>query len=157
MMRVLVLPAACMHGAFIAGVLAGLEIMGVAASYFKTIVGSSAGGWNGAYYLMGDLQTRGWRLWCVHLPIGFLRWHHCWPRADLAYLDRLTRFVEPLGTRKLRAAKTNLFVALTDLEERRADYIHLNVQRDPIRYLVASSAMSILSPSHRICGASWRR
>ena len=155
MMRVLVLPAACMHGAFTAGVLAGLESVGIAANYFKAIIGASSGGWNGAYYLAGDLQTKGRRFWCMHVPHGFLSWRRCRPYADLAYLDHLTRHEEPLDTRALRACKTNLFVVVSDMAERRASYIHLNVQADPIRYLIASFAMPIASHPQEIDGARY--
>lgn len=154
-MRVLVLPAACMHGAFVAGVLAGLETMGIAANYFKAIICASAGAWNGAYYITGDLQGKGWRLWCVHLPEGFLCWKWCWPHADIAYLEYLTRERERLDVVALRRAKTDLFVVVTDMRERCASYINLNARKDAIPYLIASSAIPILSSPQEIGGRTY--
>lgn len=142
----------CMHGAFAAGALVGLESVGISAGYFKAIIGTSSGGWNGAYSLTGQLPEEGFRLWSEHLPNGFLYWQWGRPRADLAYLEYLTRYRETLDIRRLHKAKTNLFVAVTDMDARTALHVHLNAEADPIPFLIAGSAIPILSKPQKISG-----
>lgn len=152
MMRVLVLPTMCMHGAFAAGVLAGLEEKGLAADYFTAMVGASSGAWNEVYSATGQLLKEGFRLWSDHLPNGFLRWRWGKPYADLAYLEHLARDREALDIRKLRKAKTDCFAVVTDMDTRTALYAHLNSETDPIPYLIAGSAIPILSKPQKING-----
>ena len=152
MMRVLVLPSMCMHGAFAAGALAGLETIGISANYFKAIIGTSSGGWNGAYSLTGQLPKEGLRLWAEHVPNGFLQWRRCRPYADLAYLEHITRYREALDIRRLHKSKTDLFATVTDMETRNAYHVHLNAEVCPIPYLIAGSAIPILSKPQKING-----
>ncbi len=113
--------------------------------FFDWVVGTSAGGWNGAYALCEQLLKEGLRLWLNHLPKGFVHWERGFLRADMVYLNELVREREPLAAHKLRHSATDLFVTTTDIERRCTVYVHINSAPDPIASLLVASTMPILA------------
>lgn len=133
-----------MRGAFTGGVLAGLHRRGIAYNFFDYYVGSSAGGWNIAYYLTDQIDE-GLRIWLKHLPNGFIKWRGLKPFNDLAYLEKIAREIEPLSVDAIRNRKEQAFVTLSDPETLKDHYININRALNPIRVLVAGSAMPFFS------------
>lgn len=138
--RTLVCDGGGMKGAFMAGVMAGLKENGIDYNYFDNYVGSSAGACSMAYFLTDQIKS-GLRIWQEQLLKGFISWKNFKPHIDLDYLEKIIRQTEPLNIELLKQRDKKAYVALTNFNTQRADYVSLINSADPVKLLLAGAAI----------------
>ncbi|MDP3741361.1 MAG: patatin-like phospholipase family protein [bacterium] len=149
-MRVLVLDGGGQLGTFGWGALCELYKQGIKQDYFDYYVCTSAGAFNAAFFLDGEL-AQGTRIWLKHLPERFWRPF----RNDMDALREILTTIEPLDSVKIKNSKQKILVSLSNIGTLNCDYLCLNDQEDIISTLLACCAMPILAKSREVNGQQY--
>ena len=142
----LVLEGGAMRGQFTAGVLDYFMEKGL---WAQQVIGTSAGALNGYNYVAGDFgrscylnmrYCRDWRYLSMH---SFVRTGNAF--GVKFSFDTIPNTLEPFDYDAFRSSPMRLTTVASDLETGEADYFTFGDPVDGLPYLIASSAMPLVS------------
>jgi len=142
----LVLEGGAMRGQFTAGV---LDFFMEQNLWAQNVIGTSAGALNGFHYVAGDigrtcyLNTKYCRDWRYLSMKSFARTGNAFG-VEFAF-DTIPNELEPFNFDAFRASPVTLTSVASNLETGEADYFTFGDPKANISYLVASSAIPLLS------------
>lgn len=134
-----------MRGVLSAGSLFALDLLGCR-DVFDDVYAASAGGVNAAYFLSGQGEL-GISVYFDDISsIRFANPLRFWKIFDVDYVyDHIVQIVKPLDEAAVRAARSNLYLGLTDVRTGRNELVDVKASKYGIRKILkASSAIPVL-------------
>lgn len=139
----LVIGGGGMRGTFGAGVVTGLEKIGLN-NVFDIAVGVSAGAADIAYFLANQAEL-GTKLWYEEAASpAFIKKTRITKFMDANYINHMLRVAIPLNVRRIKNSRSDFFIGVTNVQTGKEEYIDAQMESvDIVEAVVASSAMPI--------------
>lgn len=140
----LILGGGGMRAAFSAGVLMGLEKLGLG-DVFDIVVGISVGSPMCAYFLSGQREF-GTSIFFEELAGSkFIKLSRLSKIMDIDYLESVFRNIKPLNQKNVRSSRSQFYVTVTDARTGRGELLDMKDEKiDIIDAVCASSALPVI-------------